>query len=79
MKAQASPDWFDKMSLWKPFFFQIPAAPAQEYTDLEIYVSQSGNNTEQTETYRSCLAKRELLVCNINHDQVSAKQNLGLT
>ena len=60
-------------------FFKFPAAPAQEYTDLEKYFSQSGNNTEFTETYRSCLAKEELLVCKINHDQVSAEQNFGLT
>ena len=58
-------------------FFEFPAAPAQEYTDLEI--SESGNNTALTETYRSCLAKGELLVCKINHDQVSAEQKLGLT
>ena len=57
-------------------FFKFPAAPAQEYTDLEKYFSQSGNNTE---TYRSCLAKGELLVCKINHDQVSVERNLGLT
>ena len=60
-------------------FFKFPAAPAQEYTDLEIYFSQSGNNTELTETYRSCLANGELLVCKINHDQVSGEQKLGLT
>ena len=60
-------------------FFKFPAAPAQEYTDLEKYFSQSGNNTELTETYGSCLAKEELLVCQINHDQVSAEQKLGLT
>ena len=60
-------------------FSKFPAAPAQEYTDLEKYFSQSGNNTELTETYRSCLAKGELLVCKINHDQVSAEQKLGLT
>ena len=60
-------------------FFKFPAAPAQEYTDLEKYFSQSGNNTELIETYRSCLAKGELLVCKINHDQVSAEQKLGLT
>ena len=60
-------------------FFKFPASPAQEYTDLEKYFSQSGNNTELTETYRSCLAKRELLVCKINHDQVSAEQKLGST
>ena len=41
--------------------------------------SKSGNNTILTETYRSCLDKRELLVCKINHDQVSAEQILGLT
>ena len=57
---------------WDRTFFKFPAAPAQEYTDLEKYFSQSGNNTELTETYRSCLAKEELLVCKINHDQVSA-------
>ena len=60
-------------------FFKFPAAPAQEYTDLEKCFSQSGHNTELTETYRSCLAKGELLVCKINHDQVSAEQTLGLT
>ena len=60
-------------------FFKFPAAPAQEYTDLGKHFSQSGNNTELTETYRSCLAKGELLVCKINHDQVSAEQKLGLT
>ena len=60
-------------------FFKFLAAPAQEYTDLEKYFSQSGNNTELTETYRSCQAKRELLVCKINHDQVSAERKLGLT
>ena len=60
-------------------FFKFPAAPAQEYTDLEKYFSQSGNNTELTETYKSCLAKGELLVCKINHDQVSAEQKLELT
>ena len=60
-------------------FFKFPAAPAQEYTDLEKYFSQSGNNTELTETYISCLTKGELLVCKINHDQVSAEQKLGLT
>ena len=51
------------------------------YTDLEKVFSQSGNNTELlvTETYRICLAKEELLVCKINHDQVSAEQKLGLT
>ena len=58
---------------------KFPAAPAQEYTDLEKIFSESGNNTELTETYRSCLAIRELLVCKINHDQVSAEQKLGLT
>ena len=61
------------------FFFKFPAAPAQEYTDLEKYFVQSENNTELNETYRSCLAKGELLVCKINHDQVSAEQKLGLT
>ena len=60
-------------------FLKFPAATAQEYTDLEKYFFQSGNNTELTETYRSCLAKAELLVCKINHDQVSAEQKLGLT
>ena len=60
-------------------FSIFPAALAQEYTDLEKVFSQSGNNTELTETYRSCLAKGELLVCKINHDQVSAEQKLGLT
>ena len=60
-------------------FFKFPAARAQEYTDLEKFFSQSGNNTELTETYRSCLAKGELLVYKINHDQVSAEQKLGLT
>ena len=60
-------------------FFKFPAAPAQEYTGLEKYFSQSGNNTELTETYKSCLAKGELLVCKINHDKVSAEQKLGLT
>ena len=60
-------------------FSKFPAAPAQEYTDLENYFSHSGNNTELTKTYRSCLAKGELLVCKINHDQVSAEQKLGLT
>ena len=59
-------------------FSKFPAAPAQEYTDLEKYFFQSGNNTEITETYRGCLAKGELLVCKINHDQVSAEQKLGL-
>ena len=59
-------------------FFKFPAAPAQEYTDLEKEFSERGNNTELTETYRSCLAKGELLVCKINHDKVSAEQNLGL-
>ena len=49
-------------------FSKFPAAPAQEYTDLEKYFFQSVNNTELTETYRSCLAKAELLVCKINHD-----------
>ena len=60
-------------------FFKFPAAPAQEYTDLEKYFSQSGNNRELNETYRRCLAKGELLVCKINHDQVSAEQKLGWT
>ena len=60
-------------------FIKFPAARAQEYTDLEKFFSQSGNNTELTETYRSCLAKGELLVYKINHDQVSAEQKLGLT
>ena len=60
-------------------FFKFPAASAQEYTGLEKYFSPSGNNTELTETYRSCLAKGELLVCKIIHDQVSAEQKLGLT
>ena len=59
--------------------FKFPAATAQKYTDLRKYFSQSGNNTELNETYRSCLAKGELLVCKINHDQVSAEQTLGLT
>ena len=63
-----------RKQIWNPPF---PAAPAQEYTDLEKYFSKSGNNTELTETYRSCLAKGELLVCKINHDQVSAEQNWG--
>ena len=56
-------------------FFKFPAARAQEYTDLEKFFSQSGNNTELPETYRSCLAKGELLVYKINHDQVSAEQS----
>ena len=60
-------------------FIKFPAARAQEYTDLEKLFSQSGNNTELTETYRSCLAKGEPLVYKINHDQVSAEQKLGLT
>ena len=60
-------------------FFEFPAAQAQEYNDLEKVFSKSGNNTELTETYRSCLAKGELLVCKINHDQASAEQKLGLT
>ena len=59
-------------------FFKFPAAQAQEYTDLEKVFSHSGNITELTETYRSCLAKGEHLVCKINHDQVSAEQKLGL-
>ena len=58
-------------------FFEFPAAPAQEYIDLEKVFSQSGNNTELTETDMSCLAKGELLVCQINHDLVSAEQKLG--
>ena len=37
-------------------FFKFSAATAQEYTDLEKVFSQSGNNTELTETYRSCIA-----------------------
>ena len=49
------------------------------YTDLEKVFAQSGNNTESTETYRSCLALGEHLVCKINHDQVSAEQKLVLT
>ena len=61
------------------FFIKFPAAPAQEYTGLEKIFSESGNNTDLTETYRSCLTKGELLVCKINHDQVSAEQKLGLT
>ena len=60
-------------------FFKFPAAPAQKYTDLEKVFSERGNNTELTETYRSCLVKGELLVCKINHDQVSTEQKLGLT
>ena len=60
-------------------FFKFLAAQAQEYNDLEKVFSESGNNTELTKTYRSCLAKGELLVCEINHDQVSAEQKLGLT
>ena len=62
------------IALFKQLFFKFPAAPAQEYTDQEEVASKSGNNTELTETYRSCLAKRDLLVCKINHDQVSAEQ-----
>ena len=56
-------------------FFLFPATVAQEYTGLEKVFSQSGNNAQLTETYRSCLAKGELLVhvCKINHDQVSAE------
>ena len=50
-------------------FFKFPAAPAQEYTDLENVFSQSGNNTELTETCRRCLAKGEHLICKIIHDQ----------
>ena len=60
-------------------FFKFPAAPAQEYTDLEKVFYESGNNTKLIETYRSCLAKGKLLVCKIDHDQVSAEQKLGLT
>ena len=60
-------------------FFNFPAAQAQEYTDLEKYFSQSGDDTELTKTYRSCLSKGELLLCKINHDHVSAEQKLGLT
>ena len=60
-------------------FFKFPAAPAQEYTDLEKYFSQNGNKTELAETYSSCLAKGEFLVCKINHDQGSAEQKVGLT
>ena len=52
-------------------FFNFPAAPAQGYTVF----SQSRNNTELTETYRTCLAKGELLVCKINRDQVSEEKN----
>ena len=63
-------------SLWRPYFFKFPAARAQEYTDLEKFFTESGTNTE---TYRSCLAKGEHLVCKINHDQVSAEQKLGFT
>ena len=62
------------------YLFSIfPAAPAQEYTDPEKVFSQIGNNTELAKTYRICLAKGELLVCKINHDQVSAEQKMGLT
>ena len=60
-------------------FSKFPAAPAPEYTDLEKYFSQSRNKKDLTETYRSCLAKGELLVCKINRDQISAEQKLGLT
>ena len=59
--------------------FKFPAALVQEYTDLEKVFSRSVNNTELTETYRSCLAKGELLLCKINHGHVSAEQKLGLT
>ena len=54
---------------------------AQEYTESDQgkSISESGNNTELTETYRSCLTKGELLVCKINHDQVSAEQISGWT
>ena len=41
--------------------------------------SESGNNTELTETYRGCLDKGELLVCEINHNQVSTERKFGLT
>ena len=61
------------------FFFKFPAAPAQESTDLIKVFSESRNNTESTETYRSYLAKGELLVCKINHYQVSAEQKWALT
>ena len=56
--------------------FVQPVAPAKDYTDLEEVASKSGNNTELTETYRSCLAKGELLVCKINHDQISRAKRL---
>ena len=45
----------------------------------EKVFSESGNNTELAETYRNCLTKGELLVCKINHDQVSAEQKSGWT
>ena len=51
--------------------------------DISLIINQHSflfkNSRELTETYRSCLAKAELLVCIINHDQVSAEQKLGLT
>ena len=67
-------EFFISIAVSEQLLFKFPAAPAQEYIDLEEVASKSGNNTEFTETYRSCLAKGELLVCKINHDQVSAEQ-----
>ena len=65
--------------MWRRTFFKFPAAPVLECTDLEKVFSKSGSITELTEIYKSCLAKGELLVCKINHDQVSAEQILGLS
>ena len=66
--------YFDETVL----FFKFPAGWPQEYTELEKVIYESGNNTELTETYRSCLDKGELLVCKINHDQVWTEQNIGV-
>ena len=80
---QWKPDWFSKniLEFVETVLFSNFLSLKPRYTDLEKYFSQSGNNTELIETYRSCLAKGELLVilCKINHDQVSAEQKLGLT
>ena len=46
---------------------------------MEKVFSESGNNAELNKTQKSCLAKGELLVCKVNHDQVSAEQKLGFT
>ena len=70
----------DKNEKYLPHpLYEVPAIRVNTGKATYTFTSESGNNTELTDIYRSCLAKGELLVCKTNHDHVSGEQKFGLT